>query len=73
MSERKASRATMESATLLRRRAESVENYLAQNLGVSRGRIITQWYGESAPVASNATPEGRRMNRRVEAMVLGLD
>lgn len=58
---------------LSRLRAESVENYLVQNLGVSRGRIITQWYGETAPVVSNATSEGRSLNRRVEAMILGLD
>ena len=37
---------------LSRRRAESVEVYLVQNLMVSRGRIITKCYGETAPVVS---------------------
>ena len=58
---------------LARRRAESVQNYLAQYSGVSIGRIITQWYGKQYPVASNDTDEGRQQNRRVEFVVMGLD
>ena len=58
---------------LARRRAESVQNYLTQNSGVSIGRIITQWYGKEDPVASNNTDEGRQQNRRVESIVMGLE
>ncbi|EWG99251.1 OmpA family protein [Halomonas sp. BC04] len=50
---------------LSERRAESVGNYLAQN-GVTRNRLYMTGYGESQPVASNATEEGRAQNRRVE-------
>jgi len=58
---------------LARRRAESVQNYLTQNSGVSIGRIITQWYGKKDPIADNTTEEGRQQNRRVESVVMGLD
>jgi OmpA-OmpF porin, OOP family len=58
---------------LARRRAESVQNYLTQNSGVSIGRIITQWYGKKDPVADNTTEEGRQQNRRVESVVMGLE
>jgi len=58
---------------LARRRAESVQNYLAKYSGVSIGRIITQWYGTKDPVADNTTEEGRQQNRRVESVVMGLE
>ncbi len=50
---------------LSERRALSVKDYLAAN-GVSVSRIRTEGRGESEPRATNATPEGRAMNRRVE-------
>jgi outer membrane protein OmpA-like peptidoglycan-associated protein len=40
---------------------------------VSVGRIVTQWYGIDDPVAGNDTSDGRRQNRRVESIVMGLD
>ena len=58
---------------LARRRAESVQSYLAEYSGVSVGRIITQWYGKKDPIADNATEEGRQQNRRVESVVMGLE
>ncbi|UCD32051.1 MAG: OmpA family protein [Desulfobacterales bacterium] len=58
---------------LARRRAESVEGYLISNLGVDVGRIVTQWYGKADPIASNDSPKGRQLNRRVECMVMGMD
>ena len=58
---------------LARRRAETVQGYLAQNSGVEIGRIITQWYGKKDPVASNDTDEGRKQNGRVESVVMGLE
>ncbi|MGJ7458284.1 OmpA family protein [Halomonas sp. MA07-2] len=50
---------------LSERRADAVGNYLAQS-GVSRNRLYMSGYGQSQPVASNATEEGRAQNRRVE-------
>lgn len=47
------------------RRAEAVRNYLISK-GVSADRLTARGYGESRPVASNATREGRAQNRRVE-------
>jgi outer membrane protein OmpA-like peptidoglycan-associated protein len=50
-------------------RANSVADYLASR-GVQRARIGTQGFGASQPVASNATPEGRQQNRRVEIKIV---
>ncbi|SKB69919.1 OmpA family protein [Daejeonella lutea] len=52
--------------TLSRDRANSVKTYLV-NSGVAASRISTSAFGESRPVASNATESGRIANRRVEA------
>jgi outer membrane protein OmpA-like peptidoglycan-associated protein len=49
-------------------RAESVSDYLVDQ-GVERFRITTIGYGENRPIASNATPEGRLQNRRVELKI----
>lgn len=54
---------------LSRNRAESVAAYLSQR-GVARARIGAQGFGSSQPVASNATPEGRAQNRRVEIKIV---
>lgn len=51
------------------RRADAVRSYLVQ-LGVDAARMTTQSYGESEPVASNDTSEGRSQNRRVEIVDL---
>jgi len=50
---------------LSRRRAEAVRNYLISK-GVSADRLTARGYGESQPVTSNATLQGRVKNRRVE-------
>jgi outer membrane protein OmpA-like peptidoglycan-associated protein len=52
-------------ARLSERRAGSVASYI-ENLGVRNARIDTIGYGESNPRASNNTPSGRQLNRRVE-------
>lgn len=53
---------------LSERRANSVKTLLVQR-GVQGPRISILGYGESRPVATNATPEGRQMNRRVEIRI----
>lgn len=53
---------------LSRRRAQSVGNYLI-NQNVNPARFTIAEYGESQPVASNDTAEGRARNRRVEAAI----
>jgi len=55
---------------LSERRANSVKNYLVGK-GISSDRIYTEGKGESSPVASNATREGRAQNRRVEIEIVG--
>jgi outer membrane protein OmpA-like peptidoglycan-associated protein len=50
---------------LAERRAESVANYL-QAQGVTQEQLVLQARGEEEPIATNETPEGRFMNRRVE-------
>jgi len=51
--------------TLSQQRASAVGNYLATE-GVPSERITAIGYGETRPKASNDTPEGRQLNRRVE-------
>lgn len=55
--------------SLSERRADSVANFLA-NSGVQRARVETRGYGESQPIASNSTEEGRATNRRVELKIV---
>ena len=53
---------------LSQRRANSVAQVLTQN-GVPFGRIATIGRGFDQPIASNATPQGRALNRRVEIII----
>ena len=53
---------------LSQRRAASVMHYLISH-GISADRLTSKGYGESQPVATNATREGRATNRRVELRV----
>lgn len=54
---------------LSQRRASSVSSYLGAQ-GIDAQRLITVGYGETRPIASNDTPEGRQLNRRVEITLL---
>jgi len=54
---------------LSERRAEAVRDVLVNQYGVEGGRVNSVGYGESRPVADNATDAGRQINRRVEAEV----
>jgi uncharacterized repeat protein (TIGR01451 family) len=51
---------------LSKRRATAVLRYLVDELGLPEERFVVAWFGEESPIASNATPEGRAQNRRVE-------
>jgi OOP family OmpA-OmpF porin len=48
------------------RRAEAVKTYLIENFGIDGSRLFPRGFGESRPVATNDTAEGRQANRRVE-------
>ncbi|HVR43680.1 MAG TPA: OmpA family protein [Thermoanaerobaculia bacterium] len=53
---------------LSERRAQAVENYLVSQ-GVPATRIAAFGYGESRPRATNSTPDGRQLNRRVQIFI----
>ncbi|HUL80593.1 MAG TPA: OmpA family protein [Gammaproteobacteria bacterium] len=55
--------------TLSRRRAEAIGAYLSGNLGVQAFRISSVGYGETQPIASNDTPQGRERNRRIDVII----
>jgi outer membrane protein OmpA-like peptidoglycan-associated protein/outer membrane protein W len=48
-------------------RVNAVKEYLIEN-GIPSTNLTTEAYGESSPMASNATKEGRKQNRRVEVI-----
>jgi outer membrane protein OmpA-like peptidoglycan-associated protein len=56
---------------LSQRRALSVANYLTAQ-GIDPRRFAINGFGETQPIASNATPEGRALNRRVEIHLIPL-
>jgi outer membrane protein OmpA-like peptidoglycan-associated protein len=47
-------------------RAAAVKAYLVQNGGVAPGRLTTAGLGDTKPIATNQTDDGRAQNRRVE-------
>jgi len=51
--------------SLSERRARSVAGYLSAN-GISRNRLTATAFGETSPIDTNRTKEGRALNRRVE-------
>jgi outer membrane protein OmpA-like peptidoglycan-associated protein len=55
---------------LSRNRARSVTTALT-TMGVAPARMQMFGHGEATPVASNATPQGRQLNRRVEVSLVG--
>jgi hypothetical protein len=56
---------------LSQQRVESVKTYLVEK-GIATDRLVAVGYGEKTPIAPNATPEGRQLNRRVEVKILKL-
>ena len=55
---------------LSERRAELVKQIFVDYFKVAADRLSTEGLGEARPIASNATPQGRRANRRVEVLIL---
>jgi flagellar motor protein MotB len=58
-----------DNAGLSRERAGEVAEYFKRALGLPPEAITYEWAGDSQPVASNLTEEGRALNRRVEVEV----
>jgi outer membrane protein OmpA-like peptidoglycan-associated protein len=50
-------------------RAASVKTYL-ESRGVSKARLRSEGFGETRPIDTNRTPEGRTKNRRVEFHIM---
>jgi OOP family OmpA-OmpF porin len=54
---------------LSKRRSESVRKYLIDKFRIKRTRIRAIGYGMERPIASNKTADGRKMNRRIIAVI----
>jgi len=50
-------------------RADSVRQYLIDTFGIDASRITAVGYGPNKPIADNDTEEGKKKNRRVEAVI----
>jgi len=55
--------------TLSEKRAESAKDYFVSK-EIDAERITTRGFGESKPIASNATADGRAQNRRIEIKII---
>lgn len=54
---------------LSKKRAKAVKEYLVKK-GIADGRLTSNGFGETVPVADNKTSKGRALNRRVEMKVV---
>lgn len=54
---------------LSERRAKTIADMLVNEFGIESGRVSARGYGESKPIATNETQEGRQKNRRVVGVV----
>ncbi len=54
---------------LSQRRADGVVHYLIDNFQLAPAQLTAVGYGEANPVADNRTQEGKRLNRRIEAVI----
>jgi outer membrane protein OmpA-like peptidoglycan-associated protein len=57
--------------TLSQQRADAVRNALIQD-GVAPALLTAKGYGDTRPIASNDTPDGRLQNRRTEFSVVSI-
>ncbi len=55
-----------ENLALSAKRAEAVKQFLIKNFGIRADVLVVEGKGESAPIDTNSTPEGKANNRRVE-------
>ena len=55
--------------TLSNQRASAIKKYLTDR-GANGDKIVVEYFGETRPIADNATPEGRQKNRRVEMTII---
>lgn len=51
-------------------RASAVAEAMIEKYGVPPERVFIEGYGEGKPIASNETPEGRSLNRRVDVLLV---
>ncbi len=58
---------------LSQKRAEAVRDYLIANQPMAPERISAVGYGSERPLASNATPAGRAINRRIDIRIIPQD
>jgi outer membrane protein OmpA-like peptidoglycan-associated protein len=54
---------------LSEKRANAVKAYLVKK-GVKPEKVLTEWFGQTQPIADNTTPAGRQKNRRVEMKII---
>lgn len=62
----------MKNVELAQNRVNAVKRYLVQKGGIDQNRISVKSWGPTRPIASNATEETRKKNRRVEFTILKL-
>ena len=58
---------------LSERRANSVRQYIIKNFDIKASRLTAMGYGETKPVDTNDTDEGRQRNRRVDAVLEAIE
>jgi len=54
---------------LSQRRVDAVRQILMQQFGIESGKVRAQGFGETRPIASNDTADGRAQNRRVQSVI----
>jgi outer membrane protein OmpA-like peptidoglycan-associated protein len=54
------------SMELSKLRAQAVQAVLVTQFGIAEARLSANGFGAAKPIGSNATPEGRAENRRIE-------
>ncbi len=51
-------------------RSDAVKDYLIANSAINASRLEAVGYGETRPIASNDTQEGRQKNRRIDVIII---